>query len=55
MFYRTANVDFVDWPDPFWENQLQSTNDILLGAVSDKAWDRIVEAQVSVSGHNDPR
>ncbi len=54
VFYRTVNVDLMDWPDPFWENQLQSTNDLLLGAVSDKAWDRIVEAQVSVSGHNDP-
>ncbi len=54
VFYRAANVDFVDWPTPFWEDWLQSTDDPELGLVPDKAWDRIVEAQVSMGGYNDP-
>ncbi len=54
VFYRAADVDFVDWPDTFWEDWLQSTIDPVLGPAPDKAWDRIVEAHVSLGGYNDP-
>lgn len=54
VFDRALMPGGVDFPS-FWDDWLQSTLDPVTGfAGANKPWDRIVEAEVSLSGHAEP-